>query len=269
MLNNLNVRAFMAETLRIAPGSWNTKDVKSSYWRFYWNQEDGAGLILESGYYRLHPHRIYFIPAGVPFSCDIESEVNHFYIHFDLLGIDSAAIAEIFNAPVCVASSRALHEDVQALVSAYEVLESGISLWLECRTKGIIYAALAEYLKSLTCENLARFSTRSAEIGLVKNAIDYIRNHMSEELTNAKLAGLCELSEPYFISQFHRRVGVPPAQYIRNQRITAASQMLLFTDHGIEEIAERNGFSSRSYFSRVFLQITGTSPAAYRKAPKV
>ena len=84
-------------------------------------------------------------------------------------------------------------------------------------------------------------------------------------MTNKSLAGLCCLSEDYFIRRFRDCVGQTPAQYLLSQRIMQAAQQLLFTDKSLEQVAEETGFGSRAYFSRMFARARGISPAAYRK----
>ena len=72
--SRLHLRLFTAERRTITP-DWRAGNVRSSYWRFYANADDGAALALhgdtESGeeLYPLAAGRLYFVPAGVRFSC--------------------------------------------------------------------------------------------------------------------------------------------------------------------------------------------------------
>jgi len=77
------------------------------------------------------------------------------------------------------------------------------------------------------------------------------------------------MSEDHFIRRFRECVGQSPAQYIQEQRVARAAQRLVFTTESIDAIAAATGFANRFYFSRVFTRHMGTSPAAYRNAPRV
>ena len=100
-------------------------------------------------------------------------------------------------------------------------------------------------------------------------AIEYIEDHPEEPLGNRLLAGLCSMSEAYFIRQFRALAGQSPGRYVLERRITLAEQRLLFTAASIDQIAEGLGFGNRFYFSRMFTRQVGISPAAYRKAVRV
>ena len=49
-----------------------------------------------------------------------------------------------------------------------------------------------------------------------------------------------------------------------NYRITLAKMLLQATERNIQEIAGMTGFNSASYFSKIFKQETGISPAVFR-----
>lgn len=93
----------------------------------------------------------------------------------------------------------------------------------------------------------------------------YIREHLSEELSLASLAQLCNLSPTYFHTIFTEYFHKTPAQYILDCRIAAAKTRLLTGDYSLSELAADCGFSSQSYFCYKFKQITGQTPGQYRK----
>ncbi|MDW8343295.1 MAG: AraC family transcriptional regulator [Verrucomicrobiae bacterium] len=88
-------------------------------------------------------------------------------------------------------------------------------------------------------------------------------------MTNAYLATLCHCSEDHFIRLFRRTLGQPPAQYILERRIAAATQRLAFGDESIEQIAETLGFANRYHFTRMFTRCIGVGPATYRQQVRV
>lgn len=79
------------------------------------------------------------------------------------------------------------------------------------------------------------------------------------------LAAVAALSPAQFRRAFHGWVGVSPQTYVTRARLEEARRLLLVTDLIISVVAERVGFSSLSYFTRLFKQQFGIAPAQYRK----
>jgi len=67
-----------------------------------------------------------------------------------------------------------------------------------------------------------------------------------------------------FRRKFKEHSGVAPHRYHRQQLVNVAARMLDSTELKSAEIARTLGFSDEAYFSRVFKQVTGRSPRAYR-----
>ncbi len=263
MINTLYLRLFEADCIAIA-SSWNTRHVQSSFWRFYRNARDGASLEVEEGSYLLEAGRLYFVPAGVHFHCRNTAKTQHFYIHFDVIGLPRVALQELFHGPVCLPPAAWLEEGIDRLSAPL-----GPEIALRCRLQALLYEAFALALDSVPPEQMECSLNRAAALEPVLPAIRWIETHLSQPLPNAVLAGLCCLSEDYFIRRFRECVGQSPTQYIQEQRVTQAAQKLLFTTQSIEQIAEETGFGSRFYFTRIFARQTGVTPAAYRKTSRV
>ncbi|WP_302885419.1 helix-turn-helix domain-containing protein [Kovacikia minuta] len=78
------------------------------------------------------------------------------------------------------------------------------------------------------------------------------------------LSSLLGMSEFYFSRQFKQATGISPYQYLLQQRIERAKQLLKRSNHSIADIALTCGFNSHSHLSKQFRQLTGTTPKAYR-----
>jgi AraC-like DNA-binding protein len=60
-------------------------------------------------------------------------------------------------------------------------------------------------------------------------------------------------------------MGITLVTYLNRYRVDQAKALLENGEHNLTEVALATGFSSSSYFSRVFRQETGTSPTDYVK----
>ena len=96
------------------------------------------------------------------------------------------------------------------------------------------------------------------------NVIDYIQTYLELNLGIGELADLSGLSPFYFSRLFKESTGFTPYQYISEQRMERAKQLLQNTDTAIAEIALRCGFSSQSSFSTAFRKAVGITPKVYR-----
>ncbi|MBE9110123.1 helix-turn-helix transcriptional regulator [Nodosilinea sp. LEGE 07298] len=94
--------------------------------------------------------------------------------------------------------------------------------------------------------------------------LDYVHAMLDADLKLADLAAIAGLSPFHFSHQFKQAMGVAPYQYVLQQRVERAKQLLKQTNHSIVEIALLCGFNSHSHLSKQFRQATGTTPSAYR-----
>ncbi|WP_337884229.1 AraC family transcriptional regulator [Fischerella thermalis] len=98
----------------------------------------------------------------------------------------------------------------------------------------------------------------------LSQVLEYINEHLNQDIKLADLAKLLGMSQFHFSHLFKRSIGTAPYQYLLQQRIERAKQLLRQTDQSIMEIAFLCGFNSHSHLSKQFRQLTGMTPTAYR-----
>ncbi len=267
IVDRLHLRLFEMRLLTIN-AAWNVANVRSSYWRFYVNNRDGASLILPEGRYPLPGDRVHFVPAWVRFSCHCTGPVEHFYIHFEVVGMPGTLVREVFDRPFTLPECPRLLRDVRA---AARRLRSSTSPGLAdlMRGKSILAAALADLLDGLPQTAQARCSQQVSEQEALAPVFRHIEANFARPIRNRELAEQARLSEDHFIRRFRAAMGKTPAQYILERRIGAASQRLLFTEDKIDAIAHEVGFANRFHFSRAFTRLMNIPPAAYRRTSRV
>ncbi len=99
-------------------------------------------------------------------------------------------------------------------------------------------------------------------------AIEYIHAHLGQTLTIEDLGTIVNLSPSRFAHLFRQETGLPPGQYILQQRIHRASGLLVGTTLGVAEIALEVGMDP-FYLSLRFKADKGVSPRAYRRLAQV
>ncbi len=84
------------------------------------------------------------------------------------------------------------------------------------------------------------------------NIIQYIQNNLKDDLSNQKIADLAYVSKDYVGQFFKTLTNTNLQDYIENQRLEKAHNLLRTTKDNIQEIALSVGFKDPAYFSRRF-----------------
>lgn len=100
---------------------------------------------------------------------------------------------------------------------------------------------------------------------LVRAARDYIFDHINEPISTDALAAFLRMNRTYLCNLFMRETGMTVNHYIASVKIDEAKRLMRVTHKSIAEIAEYLGFSSQSYFQKVFKKYAGVTPGEYRK----
>ena len=124
-----------------------------------------------------------------------------------------------------------------------------------CRALGRFYEVLDRLLP-----HLAQDGGREARV--IKQAKIYIAEH--PRCTVPGIAEACGISEPY-LYVICRRAGITPNAIKQQVLCEMAVDLLASTDLRVEEIAERLGFGSDTYFRKIFKKQTGMAPMSVRK----
>lgn len=99
----------------------------------------------------------------------------------------------------------------------------------------------------------------------IKQMLQYIQEHLAEEITVAQIAGQAMISESEALRCFRKNIGTTPIQYVKHSRIQKAAELLSSTELKIVEIGAMCGFQEMSYFARTFREFKGCTPSEYRR----
>jgi transcriptional regulator GlxA family with amidase domain len=114
----------------------------------------------------------------------------------------------------------------------------------------------------------SQFSVQLAAQGADREPIrdlqGWIADHLSEDLSVARLARRSAMSARNFARVFLRETGLTPATFVTRTRVEAARRRLEESTDGIDVIAEHCGFGTRESMRRAFIRSLHVPPGAYR-----
>ncbi len=93
----------------------------------------------------------------------------------------------------------------------------------------------------------------------------YLGEHYAEKIRISDLSRIIHVCDDRLIRLFREVTGETPVSYLTNLRIEACLRQLAGTDDSLAAIAEKTGFGSDTYMTRVFKQKLGATPGQYRR----
>ena len=103
---------------------------------------------------------------------------------------------------------------------------------------------------------------------VIQIAKQYVEEHLAEKITLEDIANIVYMNPTYFSTLFKRETGDNFSDYLTNQRIEKAKEMLKSMNYSTQQVGELVGYENARYFSKVFLKVVGISPSEYRKYSK-
>lgn len=93
----------------------------------------------------------------------------------------------------------------------------------------------------------------------------FIADHLRENITREMLAEYVHLNPAYLSRLFKKEVGMSITDYLLNERMQIAKELIVHSTIPISDIAQTIGYSNFSYFSKMFKKVYHANPQQFRK----
>jgi AraC family transcriptional regulator len=213
------------------------------------------------------PGDIVFTPAGTEVHYAHAEPVEALYITINPQWVDQ--IAAQIGAPNQAASfaDKWWVEDPKVANIGYEMLREmrnkkfGAKLYIETLGIQLLIHLLRGYASEPLPVTQQDEERRIRDVRLrLRPAIDYIHDHLAEDISLKNIAETVFLTPYHFSRLFRRAYGIAPYQYVLQQRIEKARDLLQQTTLTVAEIALRVGFADHSHLVRHYKRLTGKTP---------
>ena len=206
-------------------------------------------------------------PAGQPISAVWEKPLDHLGIFLDPAFVVQTAIENRFNPNF---EFTEIYKNKDLLIQ-----HIGLTLLAEAEAEtsaGRLYAD--SLIQTLTLHLLKNYSTANfvrehLNGGLsgykLRRVQEFINENLEEDLSLAEIAAVADLSQYHFARSFRKTTGFTPQQFLMQQRIERAKDLLAKDDLPIVEISLRTGFKNQSHFTTLFRKYTKFTPKLWRE----
>ena len=212
---------------------------------------------------------VIFVNSGVPHSTrSIGSAVTGLlqFKQTNFLDPDIARIIKysvrlnnLSDEPVKILHSPELFNTIKEVFAESE----GKNAAYEFFVKSGIYRIMGYlYREGILSDAEKLYSTK--EMQKILPALVYINSSYAEDVTLEEASAKLSFDPSYFCRLFKSAVGATFTEYLNFVRICKAEKLLSETEDSVIEISEAVGFSSVSYFNRIFKKFRGCTPRYYR-----
>lgn len=251
----------------------SVKSHAHDYYEFYFFLEGDVSITIGRDSYLLRPGDVILIPPDVPHFVTGRGEglpyrrfvfwiSRAFYEELRALSEDYAYLMHLADTSgryifhYDTISFNTLQSKVFELIDEVKSERFGRASRISLCVKDLIL-----YLNRTVYER-EHLPTPKVEVSLYQNVVQYIENHLDEDLTLERLAKEFYVSKYHIAHIFKDNIGLSVHQYIMQKRLTMCCNAIL-SHTSISEAYTQCGFKDYSSFYRAFVKKYGMSPKRY------
>jgi len=122
-----------------------------------------------------------------------------------------------------------------------------------------------ENIIALVCTNAIADENKLQKNSIVYELQKYIQQNLNKRLPRDELSEYVHLNESYLSRLFSKETGMSLSDYILQERMKKAKELISETDEPIYEIANQLCYDNFSYFAKMFKKVYNITPQEYRK----
>lgn len=185
--------------------------------------------------------------------------------HVKKLPLEKSSLRSSYERlPVIDSETQALLSEIVELAAArMEELLRQAQLKHQNGRSSKLPEKLEDYMFALSLSNEGEMQ-ESENPAIIRLVTGMIKRNPGLLFSVDKIAHAARLTPNYFSALFHKHTGQTFSQFLTEQRLLRAKQLLGDINLNISEVASQSGFTDPNYFSRTFKQKFGTTPSMWR-----
>ncbi len=122
-----------------------------------------------------------------------------------------------------------------------------------------------KYVKNFAINNSADYESRTSQYSpVVKQMINYMNDHLEEDISLKQLGDLLNANSTYLGQIFKKETGEFFTEYVNKKKMENAKRLVIESNLKIADICRKLGFDNQNYFYTQFKKYNGVSPSELR-----
>lgn len=232
-----------------------------SLYEIYFLEDGNCTYIIDNKVYNAKSGDIVIIPDGIIHHTKYD-DINHSRI---LINCTSAYIPDSIKAELSYGNylyrnafvTEELRKFLGKIEYEYKLKDRFSQEIISCYTHSLFYFLMRN---AGTCSDIDQGNKT------IEQAVAYIRENFSTQITLSGLAKRFSVSSEHFSRMFKKETGLGFSKYLNSLRLQYAEQLLKSSEkYSITEVAQICGFDDSNYFSKKFKEVYGISPKKLQK----
>ena len=271
----MNSNYFNISKLYRTPENSMSSSHTHSFWELFYLTKGSCSILIRDALYEINEGTIFLIPCDISHktiysNTDNERIVielgddyvapiisgfpdltfyNKYCCHFFTFNLSASNLINYYFDTVLLESKK--HSSISSLTIRHSI--QGIILCII--RSGFDITASLNVRNSLQTENT-----------IIQNAIDYIEQNFSANISLTALAEHLHLNPSYLSKLFKDETEMTFKDFLNRIRISHAERLLLETNLPMSDVASLCGYESGNYFGDVFKKTKGISAIKFREA---
>ena len=232
---------------------------------------DGKGKFsIEDRVINTNKDDFFIINSNVGHSIYSGEDENLVYISF---GVDSIFVKNLLNDDNIDEDKyiyKNIEKDQDYFIKSFDIINEEFNSnnifaqsMVNAKASEFVITLLRKFEDEIVITNDIKINK---QIDYIKNFID---NNYSEDIKLESLSKMAYMNKLHLIAEFKQSYRVTPIDYLILKRIEVTKNLLISTNHSMEEISSIVGFNSQSYFNQVFRKKVGLTPSQFRKNHRI
>lgn len=158
-------------------------------------------------------------------------------------------------------NDMAINQIIARMIFLFTENHPSKDVFADFMLKELVIRLMQSEARHLLADQAAQFQA----VSRLAFVIQFIREHLHDPLTIEQLSRKACMSQTHFFRCFKNELGISPVDFINQERVKLAQNLLLDPNKNINDVCYETGFNNVSYFNKIFKREMNVTPSEFRK----